>query len=152
MIPPKRCSPRRKRHLRLQAPLVLLCLLAFSLAWDSTGVLRIGLGCALLHESGHILVYRLQWGHWPDLQLSPFGICMRLRGVALTARQELLLAAAGPLVNLVLCCAVLLAMDLTGHYAYAGYWFAGSNLLVGGANLLPLPGLDGWRMLQALRR
>ena len=150
MIRPRHYKARRKPRVRLRAPLVLLCLLAFALAWDGTGVLRIGLLCALLHESGHAVVYRMQWGCWPDLQLSPFGICLLLRGTPLSARQELVLAAAGPVVNLTVCCGVLLAMDITGHYTYAGYWFAGCNLLVGGVNLLPLPGLDGWRILQAL--
>lgn len=142
----------RKPRIHLRFPLPLLCLLAFALTADGTGVLRVGLFCAVLHESGHILVYRLQWGRWPDLQISPWGICLLLRGVPLSADREFLLALAGPLVNLAACCATLFAMDLTGHYTYAAYWFAGSNLLVGGLNLLPLPGLDGWRILHALRR
>lgn len=152
MIRQKRCKPRRKPRIRIQAPLVLLCGLAFVLVLDGTGILRMGLFCAMLHECGHILVYRLQWGQWPDLQLSPLGICLLLRGAPLTSRQEFCLAAAGPLVNLMACCAVLIFMDRSGCYTYAAYWFAGSNLLVGGVNLLPLPGLDGWRMLRALCR
>ena len=60
----------------------------------------------------------------------------------MTARQELLLAAAGPLANLLACAAVLLFMRGAG-YSYGGYWFACCNLLVGASNLLPLPGLDG---------
>ena len=81
--------------------------------------------------------------------MSPFGICLRLRGLPMTARQELLLAAAGPLANLLACAAVLLFMRGAG-YSYGGYWFACCNLLVGGSNLLPLPGLDGWRIAGAL--
>ena len=42
-------------------------------------------------------------------------------------------------------------MELTGACSYLGYWFASVNLLVGGMNLLPLPGLDGARMLRAFR-
>ena len=72
-----------------------------------------------------------------------------LRGLPMTARQELLLAAAGPLANLLACAAVLLFMRGAG-YSYGGYWFACCNLLVGGSNLLPLPGLDGWRIAGAL--
>lgn len=64
------------------------------LALDGSGLVRVGLGCAILHESGHALAYRALWGHWPELEVSPFGICLRLRGLPMTARQELLLAAA----------------------------------------------------------
>ena len=56
--------------------------------------------------------------------------------------SELLLAAAGPAVNLLACAAVLAFMRATA-YTYGGYWFACCNLLVGASNLLPLPGLDG---------
>ena len=50
---------------------------------------------------------------------------------------------------LALCAAVLLFMRGAG-YSYGGYWFACCNLLVGGSNLLPLPGLDGWRIAGVL--
>lgn len=151
MTRPKRYRQRRKARIHLRAPLITLFVLSFLLAWDSAGVVRIGLLCALLHETGHLLVYRWQWHHWPDLQLSPTGICLMMRGTAMTPRQELLLAAAGPLVNLTACCLVLLWMEHT-QYSYNGYWFASTNLLVGGINLLPLPGLDGERILRSFRR
>ena len=63
---------------------------------------------------------------------------------------ELLLAAAGPLANLLACCTVLLYMQTAGRCSYGGYWFACTNLLVGGANLLPLPGLDGAHILHGM--
>ena len=50
---------------------------------------------------------------------------------------------------LLACAAVLLFMRGAG-YSYGGYWFACCNLLVGGSNLLPLPGLDGWHIAGAL--
>ena len=70
------------------------------------------------------------------------GHYLRLRGLPITNLQELLLAAAGPAVNLLACAAVLAFMRATA-YTYGGYWFACCNLLVGASNLLPLPGLDG---------
>ena len=57
---------------------------------------------------------------------------------------------AGPLANLLACCTVLLYMQTAGQYSYSGYWFACTNLLVGGANLLPLPGLDGAHILHGM--
>lgn len=152
MTRPKRCKPRRKARLHLRAPLVGLALLAVALTWDGSGILRIGLFCAVLHETGHLVMYRFLWGCWPDLQLSPFGILLLLRGTSMAASQEFLLAAAGPLTNLLACCVALWWMRFTGQYRYVGYWFACTNLLVGGTNLLPLPGLDGYRILCALFR
>lgn len=150
MIRRKHCKTRRSARLHLRAPLAVLALLAFALVWDGNGILRMGLLCAFLHESGHLVMFHLLRGYWPDLQISPFGLCLLLRGAPLRAEQELLLAAAGPLVNLLLCCGILWWMQCTGCYRYAGYWFACTNLLVGGANLLPLPGLDGERIFRAL--
>ena len=136
---------RRPPRLRWRGPLLLLLGLAVVLAFDGSGLARVGLGCAILHESGHALAYRLLWHHWPELEISPFGICLRLRGLPMTNTQELLLATAGPLANLLACAAVLAVMRSTA-YSYGGYWFACCNLLVGGSNLLPLPGLDGWHI------
>ena len=139
----QRCSmPRRPGGLRWRRPLTVLLGLTVLLALDGSGILRVGLGCALLHESGHALMYRLLWHHWPELEISPLGICLRLRGLLMTPAQELLLAAAGPLANLLACAAALAFMQWAG-YSCGGYWFACCNLLVGASNLLPLPGLDG---------
>ena len=140
---------RLRRKLRLRMPCLTLFLLTLALLFDSTGTVRTGLCCAALHECGHIAAYAFLWHRLPLLELSPFGICLRLRGQPMTARQELLLATAGPLANLLVCAAVLLFMRGAG-YSYGGYWFACCNLLVGGSNLLPLPGLDGWRIAGAL--
>ncbi len=48
------------------------------------------------------------------------------------------------------CCGGLLYRQMVEQYSYSGYWFACTNLLVGGANLLPLPGLDGAHILHGL--
>ena len=90
----QRCSmPRRPGGLRWRRPLAVLLGLTVLLALDGSGILRVGLGCALLHESGHALMYRLLWHYWPELEISPLGICLRLRGLLMTPAQELLLAA-----------------------------------------------------------
>lgn len=110
---------QRRPKITWHRPLAVLFGLTVLLALDGSGLVRVGLGCAILHESGHALAYRALWGHWPELEVSPFGICLRLRGLPMTARQELLLAAAGPLANLLACAAVLLFMRGAG---YARVW------------------------------
>jgi len=125
---------RSRAKIRWKQPLLTLATLTLLLAFDGSGILRVGLGCAVLHECGHALAYRLLWRRWPEIEVSPF--------LPMPNLQELLLAAAGPAVNLLACAAVLAFMRATA-YTYGGYWFACCNLLVGASNLLPLPGLDG---------
>lgn len=140
---------RRPPRLRCRRPLAVLFGLTLLLALDGSGVLRVGLACALLHEGGHAAMYTLLWNKMPTLEVSPFGICLRLRGLPMTPMQQLLLAAAGPLANL-LACGVALAWMQAAGYSYGGYWFACCNLLVGASNLLPLPALDGYNIAQAI--
>lgn len=137
------------RHLKVEHPLPLLFAGAVLLAWDGSGLLRLGLACALLHECGHIAAWRLLLGGWPLVVLGPAGLRIPLRVAWLPPQREMALAAAGPLVNLGLCCLAHGVMAWQGA-SYAGYWFAAVNLLVGGLNLLPLPGLDGGRILACL--
>ena len=95
MTRPKRCRLRRRLHLRW--PCLTLFLLTLALLSDSTGTVRVGLCCAALHECGHIAAYAYLWHRLPLLELSPFGICLRLRGQPMTRREQLVLSAAGPL-------------------------------------------------------
>lgn len=129
---------RSRAKIRWKQPLLTLAALTLLLAFDGSGILRVGLGCAVLHECGHALAYRLLWRRWPEIEVSPFGLCLRLRGLPMTNLQELLLAAAGPAVNLLACAAVLAFMRTTA-YTYGGYWFACCNLLVGAAICCPCP-------------
>ena len=140
-----------RKRLRLRAPCLALFGYTLLLAADSTGVLRIGILCALLHECGHIALYALFCRSLPALELSPGGVCLSLRGVQLPPGRMLALAAAGPAVNLGLAAAALGWMAGPGQYSYFGMWLAAANLLVGGFNLLPLPGLDGWQIAGSLR-
>ena len=141
----------RCRHWKppLDLPLPALFWLALLLALDGTGLVRLSLLCALLHESGHVAVYLALFHRPPRLKVSPTGICLSMRGVLLPSRRALLLAAAGPLMNLLCCASAIFWMELAG-YSYRGYWFAAVNLLLGTVNLLPLPGLDGQRIVEAL--
>ena len=130
-------------------PLTALFWLALLLALDGTGLVRLSLLCALLHESGHVAVHLVLLHRLPRLKVSPTGICLSMRGVLLPSQKALLLAAAGPLMNLLCCASAIFWMELAG-YSYRGYWFAAVNLLLGTVNLLPLPGLDGQRIVEAL--
>ena len=72
---------RSRAKIRWKQPLLTLAALTLLLAFDGSGILRVGLGCAVLHECGHALAYRLLWQRWPEIEVSPFGLCLRLRGL-----------------------------------------------------------------------
>ena len=75
-----------------------------------------------------------------------FGLCLggayNRRGTAARRRDELLIASAGPLVNL--------AMVATLFMPLIGPQLAFCNLVICVMNLLPLPSSDGLRILRTL--
>lgn len=135
-----------------------------------TTALLLGMFASVLaHELGHALVAR-RFGHPTlDITLSPLGGLARMRGFPELPRHALLIAAAGPAVNLLLAVplsASLLGFDpLTTHWRITHgldvwridaetlpfYLFA-FNVLLAAFNLLPAFPLDGGRMLRALLR
>ena len=124
---------------------VLLCGVVYLLLYfDASGFLRLGLLAAILHELGHILVYCIQQRHLPVIEVTMTGFCMRTAGERLSPHQRLVLAAAGPAVNLVL--ARVWAARLAQAATIRGSAFWAANLLTGLFNLLPVPPLDGAQM------
>ena len=95
-------QPHHILAVRIAHPVWTLFLLALALAVDHTGIVRLGLLCSCLHECGHLLVWVLLTRLPPTLIICPTGFCLSLRGVVLTPKQFIILAAAGPAVNLVL--------------------------------------------------
>lgn len=146
--------PLRSRRLRagpleFRDPLPACMVLYLLLYFDSSHFLRIGLLAACLHECGHILAYCLLFHRLPVIEVNMTGFCMKTRGCALTARQTLALAAAGPAVNALLAAAWWAKLSCR-----ATLWddaFFAANLLTGAFNLLPIPPLDGAQMLAAAR-
>lgn len=136
------------KHLRFRRPVLFLAGLWFVLYRDHSGLLRVGLLAALLHECGHVAAWAAMTKSLPVLSFSVRGIGLDASAALLSRRQTFLLALAGPLTNFVLCAAVLCAMQLSA--SYWGYFFAAANLATGLFNLLPLGDLDGYRMLQCL--
>jgi len=92
---------------------------------------------AALHESGHLLVLRLLRKPAREMVLGFSGAV--LETPPLGYREEFLAAAAGPLASLLLGL-------ITPLWPLLGLW----SLALGCFNLLPIPGLDGGRMLRCL--
>ncbi len=115
--------------------------------------------CVLLHEFGHIRMARRFGVRTPDVILLPIGGVARLERIPDEPKQELLIAAAGPAVTLLVIVALYAWMRVTGHAPAlipdpAAGSFAerlmGVNVWLLGFNLIPAFPMDGGRMLRAL--
>lgn len=100
------------------------------------------LSAALLHELGHYTALRLMKGSVKVLTITPLGAEMTVEG-QLSYPKELLLAAAGPMVNLLLA----VGLSHLGSRWELCYLFGGVHLVLGIFNLLPILPLDGGMLL-----
>lgn len=117
-------------------------LIALALLGGAGPALPAVLLAALCHELGHLLALRLAGAKVERLRLNAFGAEIRADTRRLSYPREIACTLAGPVVNLAL--ALFLART-------AGWYVpAGSSLLLGCFNLLPVPALDGGRALHLL--
>lgn len=98
----------------------------------------------LLHEIGHILAATTL-----GVPVREFGLCLggayNRRAFAPSHRDEVLISAAGPLMNLLLVLPFLFIPQI-------GFQLAICNLTLCVVNLLPFPSSDGLRILRAWRQ
>jgi Zn-dependent protease/CBS domain-containing protein len=115
--------------------------------------------CVVLHEFGHVLAARRYGVQTPDITLLPIGGVARLSRIPENPGQELVIALAGPAVNVVI--AVLLYVVLGALPTLAGAELeksgidmlerlASVNLFLFLFNLIPAFPMDGGRVLRAL--
>lgn len=115
--------------------------------------------CVLLHEFGHVFAARRYGVQTPDVTLLPIGGVARLERIPEEPRQELVVALAGPAVNLAIAAVLYLALGGFGpEGAGAEVQNAGvgvlerlgaANLFIALFNLIPAFPMDGGRVLRA---
>ena len=101
---------------------------------------------AAVHECGHLILLRLLHVPVEGLRLSALGAEIFAHGTQrLSYGRELLVTLAGPAANLFT--AVIFAQISLRTQWLEGYLFAGTNIVLGAYNLLPILPLDGGRIL-----
>jgi len=127
--------------------------------WLTVSELLLVFACVLMHEFGHALAARRYGIQTREIILLPIGGVARLERMPEKPVQEMVVALAGPGVNVVLATAlaiVLAARGMGGEQAF-GRWNQGileilfvANVLMFLFNLIPAFPMDGGRVLRAL--
>ncbi len=117
-------------------------------------------GCVLLHEFGHVLAARTFGIPTPDITLLPIGGVARLQRMPDKPWQELIVAIAGPLVNVVIAVVLTLVLGQSAHIENLEQVerpsvgmltkLASVNVMLVLFNLIPAFPMDGGRVLRAL--
>ncbi|MFG1360269.1 site-2 protease family protein [Xanthobacter pseudotagetidis] len=131
-----------------------------SAAWEGVIFVALLFLCVLLHELGHVVAARHYGVKTPDITLWPFGGIANLERIPEKPSEELVVALAGPAVNVVIAAVLLLVLggslnvdDLAkiedpGTSLIAK--LAGANIFLVVFNLIPAFPMDGGRVLRAV--
>ena len=140
----EKSHPEQERIFRLEISGGFLLLLSFTAFLCGGGNVFAAAIAAAFHELGHLALILLQGSLPRRLTLDVSGACLRCYGPEPSANQELLRAMAGPAVGLVLW--LVLRSSVNGLLSAVGEM----SLMLSLVNLLPAPGLDGGRVLNAI--
>jgi Zn-dependent protease len=116
--------------------------------------------CVVLHEFGHAMAARTYGIRTPDITLLPIGGVARLERIPENPVQELVIAIAGPMVNVVIALGLWLALGMPTFFAHISEFARPGralalelmqvNVFLVAFNLIPAFPMDGGRMLRAL--
>jgi Zn-dependent protease/CBS domain-containing protein len=129
-------------------------------AWEGVAFVALLFLCVLLHEFGHIFAARRYGVNTPEVTLWPFGGIARLERIPEKPSEELIVALAGPAVNVVIALVLLIALG--GHVGMEHIEsienpntsllakLAAANIFLVVFNLIPAFPMDGGRVLRAI--
>jgi len=125
-----------------------------SRAWTTIWVLAGAFFFVILHEFGHAFAARKLGVDVVDITIWPLGGMARLENVPCEGASEIIISAAGPVINLAVAPVLLLGYELASAIGIAQpqplLVLAWINLLLAGFNVIPAFPLDGGRILRCL--
>lgn len=102
----------------------------------------------IIHEWAHILAAAALGMTITEMELFPFGCAEKTQCFAVSRAKEIIVAAAGPAINMIAACALFIVNKYYYSFDYAGKLIA-ANLAIATVNLLPALPLDGGRIARA---
>ena len=110
-------------------------------------------GCVFLHEVGHALAARSYGIETHDIVMYPIGGVASLMRIPKNPVQELVIAVAGPAVNVVIAAVLFTWMAIVPAAGFTGWFIANLAIVNVGLvvfNMLPAFPMDGGRVLRAI--
>lgn len=127
---------------KIYISLLFLTMITLMLMLDKTGLILLGFAAVFLHELGHLIAIAIT-GNRPRLVvLQPAGVTIKRGGKIASPNDELKIASAGCLANLLWAIIFLSLYQI--FKSELSLMFAAANLCVMGFNLIPVCGLDGY--------
>jgi len=138
----------KKPKIKIAIPSLIIAA-ALVLSGDTVPLLAV-FSSAALHELGHIAAARSLGVRFSEFSLSLLGARLNTETKLISYRSEIILAAAGPSVNLAVFLIFFPQNSLGGAIGEFFSYLTASSLALGFLNLLPITTFDGGRILYSL--